>query len=261
MPESDSSRRSRLSGLSQRKSGPEDEPPVADFPPTDWSIVLRDDRSSGSALERLCRLYWQPVYGFIRSHGYTRDDALDLAQDFFAVLLASERFTDLQSHRGHFRSWLLASLRYFLAHRRQPGSASRYTRRAEWLDPGQAEELDLLATTQLDPERAYERAWALGILRRAMAELEAECAARNRGELFEALRPYLPGPGSPDTDHWSGLGAKLGVRDSALRVALVRLRHRFADLVRKEIANALPTWDDATTIDDEMQTLAAALTG
>jgi RNA polymerase sigma-70 factor (ECF subfamily) len=218
---------------------------------------LQATAQSRPALERLCHLYWQPVYGFIRTSSGSREEALDLTQDFFADLVTRGQTGYVRADRGRFRAWLMAALRNFLENRRAPAAADRGAR-FSWLDPSDAYAIDALtADGELEPERAYARAWALGVLKRALSHLEKECEEQGKSDLLERLKPFLVT--TPASEDLPSLGRVLGLGDSSLKVTIFRLRRRLAGLVRAEVCNALPDRDDRIAIEQEMNALLDAL--
>ena len=235
-------------------------PPRAKFQTTSWSLVLTaaHDPSAGSrpALERLCETYWNPVFAFIRRSGYDRDQAQDLTQAFFALLLEKNFLEVADPQRGRFRSFLLTAVKHFLSNERD---------RAQALKRGGGEipvSIDLLASeasfdpTGSDaetPEDLFERRWALSLLEHAMSRLRSEFSAGRSGQ-FDKLVPFL----SRDSDgaRYEELAAEFGVSAGALRTLVHRMRRRYRDLVRAEIAETVATSDE---VDDEIRFLMSVL--
>lgn len=234
------------------------------FATTHWTAVVAaggaDSQEAGRALEELCRAYWYPLYAYIRRQGRTREDAEDLTQGFFEQFLSGNPFAGLNAERGRFRAFLLASLKHFLANaadregcRKRGGGWQRIS-----LDWDHAEER-WTADTVLDPggsspETAYDRAWAASLLEQVVGRLEAECAAEGRGALFRCARGYLMV--GEAAIPYADAGRTLGMEEGAVRVAVHRLRRRYRELLRAELARTLT---DAGMVSDELHALRAAL--
>lgn len=233
-----------------------------DFRTTHWSLILLAGRSGESqanhALECLCRAYWPPLYAYVRRQGYTSHDAQDLTQEFFARLLEKEFLKLADPERGRFRSFLLKSLKHFLVNnwvrgqaRKRGGGQPIFS-----LDEEAAERAYLMQPEdQFAPEILYDKRWAMTLLERAMDRLGADYSAAGKGELFHRLKPLLLTEGSADA--YRQLADPLGLSEGAAKVALHRLRQRFRESVRTEIAHTVATSED---VDEELRCLMAALT-
>jgi RNA polymerase sigma factor (sigma-70 family) len=231
------------------------------FATTHWSVVLVAVQGASpngeAALEKLCRAYWHPLYAYIRRRGYNFHDAQDLTQEFFARLLQQNGLDAVDRDRGKFRSFLLAALNHFLANEHDRAGAAKRGG-GQWflsLDDQAAEtacayELD----TNLSPERVYEKRWAITVLEQAFARLRDESVAARRSQLFDQLKDFLA-DGTDDGDY-QALAAKLGMTANALAVAVYRLRQRYREIVRDEVAHTVGSPDQ---IDDEVRHLMAAL--
>ncbi|MFN0009876.1 MAG: RNA polymerase sigma factor [Planctomycetota bacterium] len=235
--------------------------PGSSFLTTRWSVLAAaanpDPVLSRPALETLCASTWYPLYAFVRRRGHDAEDARDLVQGFFARFLEKADLGSLDPARGRFRSYLLASMLNWLsdehgrasARKRGGGVApisidfdvadERYR-----VDPGH----------DLTPERLFERQWALALLDLSLARVEREYAATGKKELFEALKPALQGR-SRDVP-LSEIAARLGITEGAVKVAAHRIRHRFRDALRSEIAETVTTVEE---IEEEIQDLFRAL--
>jgi DNA-directed RNA polymerase specialized sigma24 family protein len=231
------------------------------FAPTRWTLVLRASRDSGegrAALSDLCAAYYQPVYAFLRRSGRNEDIARDFAHDFFARLLARGGFSSPDPVRGRFRNYLLGAVKYFL--RDQHDLALREKRGGGVPHESVDVENDEAPALQVsDPgaeldDAIFDREWALALMNRAVAALEAEYAGPKAAQ-FAALRPWLMGEGS--ISH-AGTSALLGMHEGAVKVAVHRMRRRFRELLKSEIAQTL---DDPSELDDELRHLCAALAG
>jgi RNA polymerase sigma-70 factor (ECF subfamily) len=222
------------------------------FVATRWSVVLsaRDRQSpqSTEALETLCRAYWYPLYAFVRRQGHSPPDAQDLTQEFFARLLQKDFLKAVARDKGRFRTFLLVALKRFLAnewHRahaaKRGGCQTRFSLDAELAERRYGVE----PVEKLTADRIYERRWALTLLDTTLARLQQEFAAAGKAEQFERLKGFL----TTEADAAAGAkaAAALGMSEGALRVTVHRLRRRFGELFRKEIAHtvAVPAEVDA----------------
>ena len=229
-----------------------------DFLTTRWSLVVAaagDGPCAAAALERLCRDSWRPLYAFARRWGCSPEDAEDAVQGFMASLLARDSFSRIEPGRGRFRSFLLAGMRNHLS---DAASLARRLKRG-----GGAEHFSLdadaergyaaLAVDAETPERAFEKAWAMSILERARQQLAAECTASGKDDLFAAL---FPETNSADVTGYAGISERLGMSESALRSQAMRLRRRWRDLIRAELAQ---TVNSQEALDEEMDALRLAL--
>jgi RNA polymerase sigma-70 factor (ECF subfamily) len=233
------------------------------FLTTRWSLVARAaspaEPVARGALEELCGAYWWPLYAYLRRRGIDGERAADLVQGLFAELLAKGRLAQADPERGRFRGWLLAALKYHVAHEDERERAEKRGGGARLLplDPDEADRRWSLASgSELDPERTFERAWAVSVLDQALARLERRCATEGKAELFAALKPALAG--DPDAEGLRELGARLGMSEGAVKVAAHRLRQAWREAVRAEVASTL---DDLRDLDDEIRALFAALGG
>jgi RNA polymerase sigma-70 factor (ECF subfamily) len=231
------------------------------FNSTHWSVVLQaGDAASpqaGEALEELCRTYWYPLYAYVRRRGYAPEDAQDLTQAFFLHLLQGPFLTRADQTKGKFRSYLLGAFEHFLAkewrraHRQKRGGRRAIV--ALDAEPGE-DRYSLEPGCELTPETLYNQTWALTLLEKAITALQAEWVAADKGRLFEELKSLLDGE-RPETPY-SDLAVRLGMGEGALRMAAHRLRKRYGQLLREEIAQTLASPDE---IDAEIRFLFAAL--
>ena len=233
------------------------------FATTHWSLVLaaRTGKSAESrtALEALCGAYWFPLYAFIRRQGYAAEEARDLTQGYFARLIEHRDLEDVDPALGRFRSFLLASVKHFLSNERDRESAKKRApdRPLVSLDAQDAEgRYRFEPADDLTPEALYERRWALTVLDRVSARLRDEWSEGERARRFDALRGLLIGddPGSS----YRSLGESLGMSEEAVKVSVHRLRRRFGDLLRAEIADTVREPGD---VDDEIRYLFGVLRG
>jgi RNA polymerase sigma factor (sigma-70 family) len=238
-------------------------PQVPDaFATTHWSLVLTAQGQSLAAqraLERLCRVYWWPLYGFVRQRGYGPEEARDLTQGFFALFLERRDLDAVRREKGRLRSYLLTSLKNFLgnAHR----CAMRVKRGAgQPLVPLEEllarERADLEPAHILSADRIYERCWALTLLEQVLAQLEEEYRIAGKAGLFERLEQMLGD--EPDRCSQAEIAQELGMTESAVKQAFYRLRQRYGLLVRQEIANTVAAPGD---VEDELRHFIAILQG
>ncbi len=233
----------------------------AAFVTTQWSVVLAatdiDSPLAGKALERLCGTYWPPLYAFLRREGRSKADAEDLVQGFFASLLARESFAGLHRDRGKFRSFLLASLKNFI---RNEQDRTRAVKRGgavtfvPWEDAGAENTFRSARTEALSPDLAFEKVWALTLLNQVLARLRDEYARTGKAAQFDALEVYLTG--DKGDVPYEEMSLRLNLGESALKMSIQRLRRRYGDLLRAEIAHTVRTPQE---IDEEIRSLFAAV--
>jgi RNA polymerase sigma factor (sigma-70 family) len=217
---------------------------VSGFQTTQWSIVIAaadstETAATRDALQLLCKAYWSPLYTYIRRRGYRVEQSEDLTQAFFTKLLEEKgTFRRADPGRGKFRTYLLGTLRHFLSDQTDKVRAAKRggSQLIVRLDVDAAEGR-LAVEDARSPEWHFDREWALTVLRVSLAELEAEYTSRGKGLLFELLRPLLSG-GRLHIAHRE-LAERLGMSEGALKVALHRLRGRYGDCIRGEIARTL----------------------
>ncbi|HUU16225.1 MAG TPA: hypothetical protein VMW72_03670 [Sedimentisphaerales bacterium] len=236
-------------------------PGAGRFATTHWSVVMAAGRPKSAsyqqALETLCKTYWFPLYAYLRRHGCDSHQAEDYTQAFFAALLAKHGLRLADPKRGKFRSFLLASLKHFLSNERARERAKKRGggRKVLSLDFQNAEsQYALEPRDELSPEKLFERSWALTVLARTMARLQAEAIDTNKQKLFDHLKVYLTAEKS--SVPYRDTAAELDMTEGAFRVAVHRLRKRYRELLRDEIAQTV-TSDDQ--IDEEIRDLFAAL--
>jgi len=213
--------------------------------------------SAQEALEKLCRTYWWPLYGFVRRQGYSPEEAQDLTQGFFAMLLERRDFDAVRQEKGRLRSYLLASLKNFLAkaHRRATTIKRGEGRPLVPLDELLARErADLEPTDALSADRIYERRWALTLLEQVLARLGEEYRVAGSTRLFEELKQLLAG--DPDRPSQAQIARELGIAENAVKQAFHRLRQRYRLLLREEIAQTVVAPDD---VENELRHFIAVL--
>jgi RNA polymerase sigma-70 factor (ECF subfamily) len=230
------------------------------FATTHWTVVLaagkRSTPQSDRALEELCQSYWFPLYAYVRRRGHAKEDAEDLTQSFFARFLEKNYLEGLDAERGRFRAFLLASLKHFLANEWDRSQAQKRGGAAEHLslDWQTADtRFQVAAANEPSPDKAFDREWALALLAKVIGRLQRECEAEGRQQQFDELKPFLTADrGEPST---AEAARNLGMEQTAVRVAVHRLRKRYRHLLRNEIAQTLA---NAADVDEEMQALFGA---
>src|SRR6267143_1906851 len=230
------------------------------FVTTHWSVVLAaqgESEVAREALEKLCRIYWWPLYGFVRRNGYGPEEAQDLTQGFFALLLERRDLDVVRREKGRLRSYLLVSLKNFLAKaRRRELTVKRGEGRSLVpLDELLARERgDLEPSSALSADNIYERRWALTLLEQVLARLEEEYRVAGNGLLFESLNELLAGEsGGPSQ---GDIAKKLGMTENAVKQAFYRLRLRYRELLREEIAHTVAVPAD---VEDELRHFISVL--
>jgi RNA polymerase sigma-70 factor (ECF subfamily) len=232
------------------------------FVTTRWTQVVSAGRASDStharaALEQLCQTYWYPIYAFVRRQGHAPHDAQDLTQEFFARLLERNALGAADRERGRFRSFLLATLKNFLrdewdklrAQKRGGGQA------VISLEGGDAESRYALEPADtLTADRIFERRWAMLLLDGAVERLRAEHESAGKLAQFEALKASLAG--SRESQPYSELASQLGLSEGAVKVAVHRLRQRYREVIRAEIAETVA---GEAEVEAELKHLMAAL--
>jgi RNA polymerase sigma factor (sigma-70 family) len=230
------------------------------FATTHWSVVLAAQSPSPAAdeaLEKLCRTYWWPLYGFVRRHGYDPEEAQDLTQGFFAMLLERRDLNVVRQEKGRLRSYLLVSLKNFLAKakRRELAVKRGEGRALVPLDELLARErADLEPADTLTADRIFERRWALTLLEQVLTHLESEYRSAGNAKLFDCLKEFL----SDELGRRSQaeVAAELGMTENALKQAFHRLRHRYRQLLHDEIAQTVAVPGD---VEDELRHFISVL--
>jgi RNA polymerase sigma-70 factor (ECF subfamily) len=224
-------------------------------------MILQAGRSDSSAardaLAQLCQTYWYPLYAYVRRRGNSPEDAEDLTQGFFGRLLELGSLADVNREKGKFRSFLLASLNHYLSDAWDRARAQKRGQgRVISLDARQAEDrLSREPADALTPEKLFERKWALSLLEVVVQRLQHEYESAGKEALFLAMRFSIAGEAE---EPYAKLSAELGLSEPALRVAVHRLRQRYRQLLRAEIARTVAT---EAEVDDEIQHLFQALAG
>ena len=232
------------------------------FTTTHWSIVLEaqgETPAAQRALEILCRTYWRPLYGFVRRQGLGREEAQDLVQEFFARLLEHRNLDTVRQEKGRLRSYLLVSLKRFLAaERHRAGGVKRYETGShipldELLESDLA---DFELTETWSADRLYERHWALAVLEQVLGRLESEYRSAGNAVLFDRLKEFLVG--EPGQRTQAEIATELGMTENAVKQAFHRFRQRYRLLLREEIAHTVAQPGD---VECELRHLVSVLRG
>jgi len=231
------------------------------FATTRWSVILAAGDSAseqhGPALDTLCQTYWFPLYAYLRRRGYNTHQAEDYTQGFFAGILERKGLQRADPKCGKFRSFLLASLKNFLADEWDRAHAQKRggDKKILSLDfDAAASRYDREPVHHLSPEKLFERSWALTVLTKAMDRLKAESSASDKQRLFDRLKIYLTT--EKDAVSYRDVAGELDMTEGAVKVAVHRLRRRYRELVRDEIAQTVTT---EAQVDEEIRDLFAAL--
>jgi RNA polymerase sigma-70 factor (ECF subfamily) len=230
------------------------------FATTHWTVVLaagkRHTPQSDGALEELCRTYWFPLYAYVRRRGHTKEDAEDSVQAFFARFLAKNYLEGLSAERGRFRAFLLASLKHFLINEwkksqrlKRGGGEAKLSLDWETADT----KFQVAATNEPSPDKTFDREWALALLAKVIERLQKECEEDGKAKLFGQLKIFLT-TGKDESSH-ADAARNLGMDETAVRVAVHRLRKRYRQLLRDEIAQTLA---EPADVDEEMRALFGA---
>jgi RNA polymerase sigma factor (sigma-70 family) len=235
---------------------------AAAFTTTHWSVVLEaqgETPAAQKALEILCRTYWRPLYGFVRRQGLGREEAQDVVQDFFARLLEHRNLDTVRREKGRLRSYLLVSLKRFLAAEQHRASGVKRYESGPHIPLDElleSEVADFELTETLSADRLYERRWALAVLEQVLTRLESEYRAAKSVALFDQLKEFLVGERGRPTQ--AEMAAQLGMTENAVKQAFYRLRQRYRVLLREEIAHTVIAPGD---VEDELRHLVSVLRG
>jgi DNA-directed RNA polymerase specialized sigma24 family protein len=230
------------------------------FTTTHWSVVLEaqgESPAAHAALENLCRTYWRPIYGFVRRQGAQPEEAKDLTQGFFALILERKDFQSVRQEKGRLRSFLLASLKHFMANeRRDAATIKRGGGRT--LIPLEGNEtdnaIDFDRTDTLSADLIYDRRWAFTVLDRVFARLREESQKSANAPLLEKLNTLLSD--EPDRPSQAVIAREFGMTENAIKQAFHRLRQRYRQLLHEEVAHTVAT---PAEIEDELRYLISAL--
>jgi RNA polymerase sigma factor (sigma-70 family) len=230
------------------------------FTTTHWSVVLEargESPAAQEALEKLCRIYWRPIFSFLRRQGIRREEAEDITQGFFVELLERGSLSAVRKEKGRLRSFLLGGLKYFIANEERRAMAVKRGKGQRLIPLDEFRADDRSEIEPADPvtaEMIYERRWALTVLERVLSRLKNEYLAADNARLFDSLKELLPD--EPDSPSQAEIAARLGMTENAIRQAFYRFRQRYQSLLREEIAHTVATPGD---IEDELRHLIAVL--
>jgi RNA polymerase sigma factor (sigma-70 family) len=236
----------------------------ASFHTTHWTLVLRaretqSEKSSQEALSSFCQAYWPPLYAFVRHRGHASPEAQDLVQGFFAHLLEQKTLGRADQEKGKLRTFLLGSLQNFLFNEYDRARALKRGggHQIVSIDDHLAEaEASMTHTRHLSDSATYDLVWASTIVKRAWQQLENAFEAEGKKEWFEVLRPFVAGGGETPLNQEEA-ATKLGIPIATLRTWLSRLRQRYRETLRAEVAN---TVSDPAEVDQELHYLYQILT-
>jgi RNA polymerase sigma factor (sigma-70 family) len=233
--------------------------PVA-FTTTHWSIVLEaqgESPAAQEALEKLCRTYWRPIYGFVRRHGAGSEDAEDLTQGFFALLLERKDLNTVRKEKGRLRSYLLTSVRNFLADEARHAMAVKRGKGQRLIPLEQirgSESIDIERSDRLTADQIYERRWAFTLLEQVMARLREEYRSAGNVRFFDQMKKMLMD--EPDRPSQAQVASEFDMTENAVKQAFYRFRQRYQTLLREEIAHTVAMPGD---IEDELRHLISVV--
>jgi RNA polymerase sigma factor (sigma-70 family) len=237
------------------------------FATTRWSLILAsgsaesEGQKARDALGELCRLYWRPIFAFVCRRGYSTQDAEDLTQDFFLMMLEGSWLQHADPSRGRFRSLLLKSLQNFLndaagkKQARKRGGDVGFVSWDDWMSEAPSHlSISAQALDSWSPEKVFDVRWAATVVEQALRHLREECESKGRLRVFDAMSGYLTAERSDIS--YAKLALSLGIAESAVKKLLHRMRERYRSLLRDEVAHTVENHAD---VDDEIRHLCAAL--
>jgi RNA polymerase sigma factor (sigma-70 family) len=238
------------------------------FAPTHWSVIIAAGRSevdpelARAALAQLCQTYWAPLYSFVRTRGYALHDAQDLTQSFFVYLIEHKIYARADRQKGKFRSFLLASLKNFLADAsdrertlKRGGAHDFVPLREEQIEA--AESLFRTHSDAAGEDQVFERTWAEALVASGLERLSADYKVEGKEKLFQELKIFLTGGAEP-LPRYADLAERLGTIESTLRSHITRLRARYREALRAEVRRTVET---EAEVDGELRELLRVLTG
>ena len=236
---------------------PDDLPHSMQFSTTHWSLVLAAGRrgtlESDSALERLCKSYWPPLYAYVRRRVFDVHEAQDLTQAFFERLLDRDFLLAANPERGRFRAFLLTAFKHFLSREWEKSKAQKRGGGRLRISFDFVAQDAMQPVDQQTPDKIFERQWAITLLGRVMQQLQRDMERGGKGRQFELLKHVLSGENSEVT--LAAVAAELGQTETATRMAASRMRQQYRELLREEISQTLLSPED---VDDEIRSLFAA---
>jgi len=234
--------------------------PGAIFTTTHWSVVLEaqgESPAAQAALEKLCRTYWRPIFSFVRRQGTRSEDAEDLTQGFFALLLERKDLNTVRKEKGRLRSYLLTSLKHFLADESRHAMAAKRGKGQQLIpldEFRERERIDVERSDRLTADQIYERRWAFTVLEQVMARLRDEYRSAGNLRFFEQLKKMLMD--EPDRSSQAHVASEFDMTENAVKQAFYRLRQRYQTLLREEVAHTVAMPGD---IEDELRHLIAVV--
>ena len=243
-----------LSGSGETVHGP------GVFATTHWSVVLEaqgESPAAQKALEKLCRTYWRPIYGYVRRHGAGVQDAEDLTQGFFGLLLERKDLNSVRREKGRLRSYLLASMKHFLADESRHAMALKRGKGQRLIPFDDIQESERIETERFDrltPDQIYERRWAFTVLEQVMARLREEYRSAGNVRFFDQMKKMLMD--EPDRPSQAQVASEFDMTENAVKQAFYRFRQRYQTLLREEIAHTVATPGD---IEDELRYLISVV--
>jgi len=230
------------------------------FTTTHWSVVLEaqgESPAAQAALEKLCRTYWRPIFSFVRRQGTRPEDAEDLTQGFFALLLERKDLNTVRKEKGRLRSYLLTSLKHFLADESRHAMAAKRGKGQQLIpldEFREREHIDVERSDRLTADQIYERRWAFAVLEQVMARLRDEYRSAGNLRFFEQLKKMLMD--EPDRSSQAQVASEFDMTENAVKQAFYRLRQRYQTLLREEVAHTVAMPGD---IEDELRHLIAVV--
>jgi RNA polymerase sigma-70 factor (ECF subfamily) len=230
------------------------------FATTHWSVVLEaqgESPAAQKALEKLCRTYWRPIYGYVRRHGVGTEDAEDLTQGFFALLLERKDLNSVRKEKGRLRSYLLASVKHFLADESRRAMAlkrGKGQRLIPFDDVQEGQRIELERCDRLTADQIYERRWAFTVLEHVMARLREEYRSAGNERFFDQMKKMLMD--EPDRPSQAQVASDYEMTENAVKQASYRFRQRYQTLLREEIAHTVAMPSD---VEDELRYLIAVV--
>jgi RNA polymerase sigma factor (sigma-70 family) len=230
------------------------------FTTTHWSVVLEaqgESPAAQEALEKLCRTYWRPIYSFVRRQGAGTEDAEDLTQGFFALLLERKDLNSVRKEKGRLRSYLLTSVKHFLADEARHAMAIKRGKGQRLIpleEIREGERIDVGRSDRLTADQIYERRWAFTVLEQVMARLRDEYRSAGNLRFFDQMKKmFMDEPSRPSQ---AQVASEFGMTENAVKQAFYRFRQRYQTLLREEIAHTVATPSD---IEDELRHLIAVV--
>jgi RNA polymerase sigma-70 factor (ECF subfamily) len=230
------------------------------FATTHWSVVLEaqgESPAAQKALEKLCRTYWRPIYGYVRRHGVGTEDAEDLTQGFFALLLERKDLNSVRKEKGRLRSYLLASVKHFLADESRRAMAlkrGKGQRLIPFDDVQEGERIELERCDRLTADQIYERRWAFTVWEHVMARLREEYRSAGNERFFDQMKKMLMD--EPDRPSQAQVASEYEMTENAVKQASYRFRQRYQPLLREELAHTAAMPRD---VEDELRYLIAVV--